>query len=66
MPRSLGPEAMIGDFAQPAWAEAHEKFPADVASGLAARLAAGCGAAKDETPATSHHGKGRRQRTPAR
>ena len=62
MPRSLGPEAMIGDFAQPAWAEAHEKFPADVASGLAA----GCGAAKDETPATSHHGKGRRQRTPAR
>src|SRR5438445_1880385 len=33
-----GPEAMIDDFATPAWADAHEKFSADVAAGLA-RLA---------------------------
>jgi len=35
---SQKPETMIDDFARPAWAEAHEKFAADVAGGLA-RLA---------------------------
>src|SRR5438552_2060525 len=33
-----GPEAMIDDFATPAWADAHEKFSGDMAAGLA-RLA---------------------------
>lgn len=57
-----GPEIVIEPFADPAWADAHEKLSAEVAAGLA-----GLGAwlrrrakPKKETPAmTSPRGKGR-------
>jgi hypothetical protein len=44
---------MIDDFAKPAWADAHEKFSAGVAAGLArlARWLRRRAKAKDETPA---------------
>jgi hypothetical protein len=53
-------EAMIDDFAKPAWAENHEKFSADVAAGLArlARWLRRRAKAEDETPGvTPHRGK---------
>jgi hypothetical protein len=44
---------MIDDFAKPAWADAHEKFSADVGGGLArlARWLRRRAKAKNETPA---------------
>jgi hypothetical protein len=54
---------VIEDFAQPAWVEAHEKFAADVAAGLArlGRWLRRRARTNDEAPAvTPHRGKGRR------
>lgn len=47
---------MIEPFAQPAWAEAHEKFAADVLVGVArlARWLRRRGKAKDEPPAVTN------------
>jgi hypothetical protein len=54
---------MNDDFLKSGWAEAHDKFAADVAAGLArlARWLRRRAKAKNETPAVPpHRGKGRR------